>query len=93
MEQRADALLVEVDALFNYNGELQIVALAAQHRLPTDEPGLWASASRLGGGLISHGVGTTARFEPAGWPSTWPVRPGGEKPADLPVSCSQRISP
>jgi putative tryptophan/tyrosine transport system substrate-binding protein len=35
VEQRADAMLVHVDALFNDQGELEIVSLAAQHRLPT----------------------------------------------------------
>jgi putative ABC transport system substrate-binding protein len=36
VEQHADAMLVHVDALFNdQGGETEIVALAAQHRLPT----------------------------------------------------------
>ena len=36
VEQRADAMLVHVDALFNDGGgEFAIVALAAQHRMPT----------------------------------------------------------
>ena len=47
VEQRADALLVHVDALFNeQGGETQIVVLAAQHRLPTMTAGVTFPARR-----------------------------------------------
>src|SRR5262249_22319519 len=52
VERRADALLVHVDALFNDEGEQRIIALAAEHRLPT-----MASQGDFParGGLISYG--------------------------------------
>jgi putative ABC transport system substrate-binding protein len=80
VEQRADALLVQVDALFNDNGELQIVALAAQHRLPTMAAGFGFAAR---GGLISYGADTRELNRQAGLYVARVLR--GEKPADLPV--------
>jgi putative ABC transport system substrate-binding protein len=59
VEQRADALLVQVDALFNDNGELRIVALATRHRLPTMTAGFNFAVR---GGLISY-----EGFESTGW--------------------------
>ena len=80
VEQRADALLVHVDALFNDNGEFQIVALAAQHRLPT----MMASPSfPARGGLISYGADVRDLNRQAGVYIGRVLR--GEKPADLPV--------
>jgi len=80
MEQGADALLVHVDALFNDNGEHLIVALAAQHRLPT----MMASQSfPTRGGLISYGADTRDLNRQAGVYVARILR--GEKPADLPV--------
>jgi putative ABC transport system substrate-binding protein len=80
VEQRADALLVHVDALFNDQGESQIVALAAQHRLPT----MMASANfPARGGLISYGADTSDLNRQAGVYVGRILR--GEKPADLPV--------
>jgi putative ABC transport system substrate-binding protein len=79
-EQRVDALLVHVDALFNDNGESQIVALAAQHRLPT----MTASPSfPARGGLIGYGADVRELNRQAGLYVARIVR--GEKPADLPV--------
>jgi putative tryptophan/tyrosine transport system substrate-binding protein len=79
-EQRVDALLVHVDALFNDNGESQIVALAAQHRLPT----MMASPSfPARGGLIGYGPDVRELNRQAGLYVARIVR--GEKPADLPV--------
>ena len=78
-EQHADAL-VHVDALFNDQGEFQIVALAAQHRLPT----MMANHSFPGrGGLISYGADTRDLNRQAGIYVARVLR--GEKPADLPV--------
>ena len=75
-----DALLVHVDALFNDNGESQIVALAAQHRLPT----MMASPSfPARGGLIGYGADVRELNRQAGLYVARIVR--GEKPADLPV--------
>jgi putative ABC transport system substrate-binding protein len=80
VKQRADALLVHVDALFNDNGEFQIVALAAQHRLPT----MMASPSfPARGGLISYGADVRDLNRQAGVYIGRILR--GEKPADLPV--------
>jgi putative ABC transport system substrate-binding protein len=80
VERRADALLVHVDALFNDQGEPQIVALAAQHRLPT----MMASASFPSrGGLISYGADGRDLNRQAGVYVARILR--GEKPGDLPV--------
>jgi putative ABC transport system substrate-binding protein len=80
-EQRADALLVHVDALFNdQGGESQIVALAAQHRLPTMMAGATFPAR---GGLISYGADTRDLNRQAGVYVGRILR--GEKPTDLPV--------
>jgi putative tryptophan/tyrosine transport system substrate-binding protein len=80
VEQHADALLVHVDALFNDEGEPQIVALAAQHRLPT-MMGNVTFPHR--GGLISYGADTRDLNRQAGVYIARILR--GEKPADLPV--------
>jgi putative tryptophan/tyrosine transport system substrate-binding protein len=80
VEQHADALLVHVDALFNDEGEPQIVALAAQHRLPT-MMGNVTFPHR--GGLISYGADTRDLNRQGGVYIARILR--GEKPADLPV--------
>jgi putative ABC transport system substrate-binding protein len=80
VEQRADALLVHVDALFNEGGETQIVALAAQHRLPTMTAG---GTFTDRGGLISYGADVRDLNRQAGVYVARILR--GEKPADLPV--------
>jgi putative tryptophan/tyrosine transport system substrate-binding protein len=79
-QRHADALLVHVDALFNDNGEERIVALAAQHRLPT-----MTSSSQFParGGLISYGADVPDLNRQAGVYVGRILR--GEKPADLPV--------
>ena len=81
VEQHADALLVHVDALFNdEGGESQIVALAAQHRLPT----MMASATfPARGGLISYGPEVRDLNRQAGIYVGRILR--GENPGDLPV--------
>jgi putative ABC transport system substrate-binding protein len=80
VEQHADALLVHVDALFNDEGEYQIVALASQHRLPT----MMASGTfPARGGLISYSADVRDLNRQAGIYVARILR--GEKPADLPV--------
>jgi putative tryptophan/tyrosine transport system substrate-binding protein len=79
-EQRADALLVHVDALFNDQGESQIVALAEQYRLPTMTAG---GTFTERGGLISYGPDVGDLNRQAGIYVARILR--GEKPADLPV--------
>jgi ABC-type uncharacterized transport system substrate-binding protein len=80
LEQRADALLVHVDALFNDNGEFQIVALASQYRLPTMMANDTFPAR---GGLISYAADIRDLNRQAGVYVARILR--GEKPADLPV--------
>jgi putative ABC transport system substrate-binding protein len=80
VEQHADALLVHVDALFNDQGERQIVTLAAQHRLPTMTA---SGAFPARGGLISYGADGADLNRQAGVYIARILR--GEKPADLPV--------
>ena len=81
VEQRADALLVHVDALFNDGaGQSQIIALAGQHRLPT----MMATATfPARGGLISYSADSADLNRQAGVYVARILR--GEKPADLPV--------
>jgi putative ABC transport system substrate-binding protein len=81
VEQHADALLIHVDALFNDGaGQSRIIALAAQHRLPT----MMATATfPFRGGLISYGADTSELNRQAGVYVARILR--GEKPADLPV--------
>jgi putative ABC transport system substrate-binding protein len=81
VEQRADALLIHVDALFNDGaGQSRIIGLAGQHRLPT----MMANATfPARGGLISYGADTSDLNRQAGVYLARILR--GEKPADLPV--------
>jgi ABC-type uncharacterized transport system substrate-binding protein len=79
VQQRADALLVHVDALFNDHVE-QLVALAAQHALPTMAATPQFTAL---GGLVSYGANTLDLVRQAGVYVGRILR--GEKPADLPV--------
>jgi len=79
VEQRADAMLVHVDALFNDNGEMRIVQLSAEHRLPT----MTANATYPGrGGLISYGTDTREMNRQAGVYVARILR--GEKPENCP---------
>jgi putative tryptophan/tyrosine transport system substrate-binding protein len=79
VQQRADALLVHVDALFNDHVE-QLVALAARHALPTMAATPQFTAL---GGLVSYGANTLDLVRQAGVYVGRILR--GEKPADLPV--------
>jgi putative tryptophan/tyrosine transport system substrate-binding protein len=81
VEQHADAVLTHIDALFNDGaGQSQIIALAAQHRLPT-MAGTATFPAR--GGLISYGADTADLNRQAGVYVARILR--GEKPAVLPV--------
>jgi putative tryptophan/tyrosine transport system substrate-binding protein len=81
VEQHADALLIHIDALFNDGtGQLRIIALAAQRRLPTMMGNATFPAR---GGLISYGADTGDLNRQAGVYVARILR--GEKPADLPV--------
>jgi putative tryptophan/tyrosine transport system substrate-binding protein len=80
VQRGADALLVHVDALFNDNGETQIVVLAAQNRLPTM---MSLADFPMRGGLISYGPNVSDLNRQAGIYVARILR--GEKPADLPV--------
>jgi putative ABC transport system substrate-binding protein len=74
-------MLVHVDALFNDGGgESAIVALAAQHRMPTMmAPGSFPTP----GGLISYGLDVPDLNRQAAIYVARVLR--GEKPAELPV--------
>jgi len=81
VEQRAGALLVHIDALFNDGaGQSQIISLGRQHGLPT-MGGTATFTAR--GGLISYGADTAELNRQAGVYVARVLR--GEKPADLPV--------
>jgi putative ABC transport system substrate-binding protein len=80
VSQHADAMLVNVDPLFNDNGEYRIIELAAAHKLPTMTGG---STFPRRGGLISYGADTSDLNRQAGVYVARILR--GEKPADLPV--------
>jgi putative ABC transport system substrate-binding protein len=79
VQQRADALLVHVDALFNDHVQ-QIIELAQQHALPTMAANPQFSSL---GGLVSYGADTFDLIRQAGIYVGRILR--GEKPADLPV--------
>ena len=77
--QRADALLVNADALFTAEREL-LVALAARYRMPAIYA--WREFAEAGG-LMSYGTNLNRSYHQVG---TYVGRIlKGEKPADLPV--------
>jgi ABC-type uncharacterized transport system substrate-binding protein len=85
IDQGAGALIVSSD-LFIATRRVQLVALAAQHRLPTvyDRPD-YTSA----GGLISYGSNRVEIYRLAGQYAGRIIR--GEKPADLPVQQATKL--
>jgi putative ABC transport system substrate-binding protein len=84
--QRANALMVSADP-FLYSRRTQIVALAAQHAIPTisSGPRAWAAA----GGLVSYGNSTPDAYRRAGLQTGRLLR--GVKPSDLPVDRSTKF--
>jgi putative ABC transport system substrate-binding protein len=79
VQKRADALLVGPSTLFG-NRRVQLVTLAAHHRVPTIYPTRVFVES---GGLMSYGPGNTDQSRWAGIYAGRILK--GEKPADLPV--------
>jgi len=77
--QRVDALVTGGDALFT-SGRERLVALAAQHAIPT---AYFGRESATAGGLMSYGADLTDTFRHAGRYAGRILK--GEKPADLPV--------
>jgi putative ABC transport system substrate-binding protein len=78
-QERADALLISADPLFNVSRD-QLTALAADHRLPT----MYNSREYvLAGGLLSYGPDQADAYRQAGIYVGRIL--GGEKPPGLPV--------
>lgn len=78
-QERADALLISADPLFNVSRD-QLTALAADHRLPT----MYNSREYvLAGGLLSYGPDQADAYRQAGIYVGRIL--GGEKPSGLPV--------
>jgi len=81
-QRRAEALLIGDDPFFNTRRE-QLVALAADHRVPAI---YFAPEFVASGGLITYGPSFTAMNRIAGEYTARILK--GEKPADLPVQQS-----
>ena len=79
MQRRTDALLVPAQVLFN-NRVVQLVSLAAHHRVPT----MYARRDFPdAGGLMSYGTSTGDYYRQVGLYTGRILK--GEKPADLPA--------
>ena len=83
--ERTDALVIGADALYETQRRL-IVALAAQHALPTLYP---QRESVEAGGLASYGTNLNYAYQQAGVYVGKIL--GGAKPADLPVLQSSSV--
>jgi putative tryptophan/tyrosine transport system substrate-binding protein len=79
VRERADALLVADDPFYNVRRD-QLIALAAQHALPTS---YYAREFCATGGLLSYGSSSRDNYRQAGVYIGRIIK--GEKPADLPV--------
>ena len=78
-EQRVGALLVSGDSYLN-SRTVQLVALAARHRIPTMYP---IRAAVEAGGLVSYGDERAQSYREVGLYAGRILK--GERPADLPV--------
>lgn len=78
-ERHTEALLVHTNPLFN-DRRIQLITLAAHHRLPTIYP--WREAPEVGG-LIFYGTSGTDEYRQVGIYVGRVLK--GKKPADLPV--------
>jgi ABC-type uncharacterized transport system substrate-binding protein len=83
---RAEALVIGVDAFFNSHSE-QLAALAARYAVPTVSAYQEFTAA---GGLMSYGGSVVASSRQAGVYAGRILK--GEKPADLPVMQSTKLS-
>jgi putative ABC transport system substrate-binding protein len=79
IEQRADALIVCADPLFNSRRD-QLVALAAQHKMPAIYE---FREYALAGGLMSYGVNIVGLYHEVGLYTARILK--GAKPSELPV--------
>jgi putative ABC transport system substrate-binding protein len=84
-QERADALLISADPLFNSSRE-QLAALAIRHTLPA----MFNSREfALAGGLLSYGPDQADVFREAGIYVGRIL--GGEKPSELPVRSAYQV--
>ena len=84
-QQQIAALVVDADPFFTTR-RVQLIALAAQHSMPTIYP---QRVFVLDGGLVSYGGDLRSGYRNAGGYIGRIVR--GAKPADLPVQQSTRV--
>jgi putative tryptophan/tyrosine transport system substrate-binding protein len=85
VQARTGALLVGPDVFFNNRIE-QLIALAAQHAIPTM---YLLRDFVVAGGLISYGIGLMETYRQVGLYTDGILK--GERPADLPVIQSTKI--
>jgi putative tryptophan/tyrosine transport system substrate-binding protein len=85
LELRAGGLVIGPDIFFLAQRD-QLVALAAQHSLPTIYP--WREGATAGG-LMSYGSSQTDTYRQLGIYTARVLK--GEKPADLPVQQSTKV--